>query len=136
MCVLLKMKKKISHKNELNSIIEEMKTFKSLVVSFGEEEHGLGGAIGRLQQALTGGIFPEVGQQEPVGHRHLREQVFTCWRRSVIQLQIMMEGTMLVTYHPANKIREITINDGPVRETQRRFNKRIFCVTPWVRAWK
>lgn len=71
-------------------------TFQTLVVALGEEEHRLGRALRRLQQALAVGVLAEAAQQHAIGARHVGQQRLAR-RRLVIELQVVVERAVLVT---------------------------------------
>lgn len=72
-------------------------TLQTLVVALREEQHRLGGTLGRLQQSLPVWILSEAAQHHAIGARHVGQQRLAR-RRLVVELQVMVERAVLVAW--------------------------------------
>lgn len=72
-------------------------TLQRLIVTLGEEQHGLGRSLRCLQESLSVGVLTQGSQQQSVGCSHVGQECLS-GGGLVVQLQVIVEGAFLVTW--------------------------------------
>ena len=66
-----------------------------LVVPFGEVQHGLRGSLGRLEEALPGGVLPQVGDDTGVAVGEALQELLARGGL-MLELHVVVEGAFFV----------------------------------------